>query len=360
VRGRRDEIHPDPEILMARTVTDLLPEEIPEVSRFLVEGFEAPPDATFAAPDVLHWKYFDPRGGPAVPRGFVAREGGRIIGFGAICPGTFHLGGDPAFEVTTMHGIDWLAEKEHRNTGALLILRGLRHAETAYAFGGSDDATRVIQGAGYEMVAAVPIYQRVLRASYRLREPGADPLRRGLRLARDLARRAVDRPRPPAEPVELRRVEAFGPEVDAVLGACSMRVVFTRRRPDTLNHYLRYPRGGISGWLLGRGGRVLGFALLSIVPRGEARVGKVVDCFLAEADPGLWHAASWAMAEELERQGADVVLACGGTDWAASGLSAGGFRPAYPQGAWLRDKKRVIPRDAAFHFSFLEADLAYT
>ena len=52
---------------MARTVTDLLPEEIPEVSRFLVEGFKAPPDATFAAPDVLHWKYFDPRGGPEVP-----------------------------------------------------------------------------------------------------------------------------------------------------------------------------------------------------------------------------------------------------------------------------------------------------
>ncbi len=34
--------------------------DIPELSRFLTAGFHTPPEADYAAPEVLRWKYLDP------------------------------------------------------------------------------------------------------------------------------------------------------------------------------------------------------------------------------------------------------------------------------------------------------------
>ena len=53
---------------MARDIQPLRPDDLPELSRFLVTGFHAPPDADFADPAVLRWKYLDAKG-----LGFAAR-----------------------------------------------------------------------------------------------------------------------------------------------------------------------------------------------------------------------------------------------------------------------------------------------
>ena len=46
---------------MTRDIRPLTPDDIPELSRFLTAGFAAPPDADFAAPEVLRWKYLQKR-----------------------------------------------------------------------------------------------------------------------------------------------------------------------------------------------------------------------------------------------------------------------------------------------------------
>ena len=97
---------------------------------------------------------------------------------------------------------------------------------------------------GYELVATVPMFRRVLRAGYRWKDPGPGPIGRVLRAARDAASLLATRAPPPPIRIGLRPVEAFGPEIEPILAAYEGLAVSTSRGPDSLNHLLRYPRGG--------------------------------------------------------------------------------------------------------------------
>ena len=128
---------------MTRNIRPLTLDDLPELSRFLTAGFHAPPDADFAAPEVLCWKYLEPLrpkvlekvdegvGGQIVvntangPRSYIARggEAGSIIGHVGICRTAFE-GKDVAGtggKALTMHIIDWLGSPDHRSVGISLV-----------------------------------------------------------------------------------------------------------------------------------------------------------------------------------------------------------------------------------------------
>ena len=48
-------------VTMAREIRPLTADDIPELSQFLTTGFHTPPEADYAAPDVLRWKYLEPQ-----------------------------------------------------------------------------------------------------------------------------------------------------------------------------------------------------------------------------------------------------------------------------------------------------------
>lgn len=362
-RGARRAGEPGGRGWIAHEIRPLTPDDLPELSRFLAEGFHATAGAAFAAVDVLAWKYFDPRGGDAgdAPRSYLARDPatGRVVGHLGVCPGRFHGGGLPAEGVSTFPMTDWLSARA--GVGAALMQRAHQAADTQYGFGGSAAGRRAGGRGGYALVAAMPVYQNVLRLGYRLKVPGHGPTGRLLRAARDAAGMLARRAGRPRVPLGLRRVEAFGPEVGPALAAYATRAVFTSRGPDLLNHVLRYPRGGVTGWHLVRGGAVRGFAVLSLVPRdGGAREGRVVDCLLDDPDDDAWHAAVVALTGELRRQGADVATGFASTEWSARALRASGYAPAYAMEFRLRDPSNRLPRGASYHFTPLEADYATT
>jgi hypothetical protein len=124
----------------------------------------------------------------------------------------------------------------------------------------------------------MPVFQKVLLPGHRLRAPGHGPVSRLLRAARDAARAVASRGETPRDRVALRWVETFGDEITPVLDDARTRAVLNARSPTHLNAYLRYPRPGMSGWLVteGDGGRFLGFALLNVVHREGVRAGKIV------------------------------------------------------------------------------------
>jgi hypothetical protein len=346
---------------MSHDIRPLEPDDIPALSRFLIAGFHATADAPFAAPDLLRWKFFDPCGGDG-PRSFVAWQGGRIVGHVGICPGAFRGPGLPEGGVSTLHMIDWLSETRGTAIGAYLMMRAQRGIATQYVLGSSVAARRVLDRSGYRLVGGVPGFHKVLRPGYRLRarEPGLSGPRRAALWARDLAHRIMRRGRAPRMPVALREVREFGPEVAPILDLYRGRSVFVDRGPALLNHLLRCPRGEISGWLVELGGRVAGLGLLSVVGQGGARVGKVVDCILDVDDPDAWHAAIDALSRELGRQGADVAVGFGSTPWLEAALREAGFISRHRLEFRLRDRDRLIPADATFHLTPLEADYAYT
>ncbi|MHC5541655.1 GNAT family N-acetyltransferase, partial [Singulisphaera rosea] len=74
---------------MAFEIRPLHDDDLEELSRFLTEGFHAPRESAFAAPDVLRWRYLEPIGDDASPRSYVARAEGRIVGHVGVCRTTF-------------------------------------------------------------------------------------------------------------------------------------------------------------------------------------------------------------------------------------------------------------------------------
>src|SRR5262249_34875439 len=98
---------------MSREIQPLTESDLPELSKFLIGGFHAEPDADFAAPDVLRWKYLemarstgesvreangpapgdrgtDFHAGPNPPLSYIARiESGPIIGHIGLCRTAF-------------------------------------------------------------------------------------------------------------------------------------------------------------------------------------------------------------------------------------------------------------------------------
>lgn len=350
---------------MPHDIRPLTPEDLPELGRFLVEGFHAPSDAPFAAADVLRWKYFDPRGDEAgdAPRSHLARDAdtGAVVGHVGVCPVRWHGGGLPAEGVASVHMIDWLSSTAGAGVGASLMRRAHQGSEVQYGFGGSAAGRGVIDRGGYGLVQMVPVHQRVLRPSHRLRAPGQGLAGRWLRAGKDAAGRLARPARRARVSVTLRRVETFGDEVRPLLEAFGRLAVSTTRGPGLLNHLLRYPRGGLTGWHVEHAGRLRGLAVLAIVPRaGGVREGRVAECLLDADDPDLWHAAALALTAELKHQGADLSQAFAARPLEADAWSAAGHAPAHALEFRLRDRSKRLPEGAVYHLTPLEADYAYT
>jgi hypothetical protein len=337
-------------------ILPLAPDDLPALGRFLARGFGLPDDAEAVAPDVLRWKYLEPRPGVEGPRSLVAREaGGRIVGHLGLARTCWRLAGSDR-RVSALHMLDWLADPGHKGIGARLMRRANTLAETQYGLGGTVIARKVAARAGYVPGEPVPVFRRAIRPSHRLRESGPWPGRLA-RAARDGVRRWLDRPER-AAPATLRAVDRFGPEVEAALGRADGPLLFTDRAPEVLNAVLAYPRGGPRGYVVEISGREEGFAVLAVLGRGRVRVGKVVEAFLPGRDASAWLAADLALAAELARLGADVAIAFGPNPWEAEGLRRAGFRHAFDLDFHLRDRSGLLPAGVPRHLSFLEADYA--
>src|SRR3954452_24522074 len=101
---------------MTREIRALEPDDVEDLSRFLTDGFRTAPDADFAAPEVLRWKYLDPVGEgdragdeDQTPRSYLARgEAGAVIGHVGIRATAFEGAAIPGGSVATLHMIDLL------------------------------------------------------------------------------------------------------------------------------------------------------------------------------------------------------------------------------------------------------------
>jgi hypothetical protein len=380
-------------VTMARDIRPLCSEDLPELSRFLATGFQAPSGADFSDPAVLRWKYLEPKGfgsGTAreddertsgqnskeqlidsglhshAPLSYVAlNESKRIVGHLGLCRTYFRGKGiaDPSGRVETMHIIDWLGSLEQRAIGIRLMRQSHAGVETQFGLGVSPSALAVGERAGYQLRGMVPVYNRVLRVGYWLRRDGLGPIERGLRVARDAVGHLVRRLGRPRVVLVLERVSTFGSEICEVVSKAERHAILTERDPARLNAFLRFPRQDFSGWhLRDETGAIRGFALLNLVPHdeGRTRTGKIVDCLLDMVDVPLWQAAIWALTQELAQEGADVAQCYASTQWMSEALSACGFISRFGVKFHIRDPQRLIPPDAMFHLTTLEGDYAYT
>jgi hypothetical protein len=331
---------------------------LPELSAFLRSAFPLQPAAEFATPDILEWKYFDPRLRNDGPRSVVALVDGRIVAHVGYSTTAFLRMGEPSVQIDAISLIDWYSHPLHRPAGGLLMLNASRAADTQYTLGCSQEAENVLLASGYSVVTTVPRFERVISASFFLRarrRPRWRHISGPLKFPRNAGCRSGSR----AHTVELRQVTAFGPEVDSVMEGGTIPVVFSSRRSTLLNHYLRYPRKTMSGWLVFRNEGLIGAAILNCWDRNRIRVGKIVDCFLIDEDAKTWRLTIGALTEELRQQGSDIISCYGSTPWMSKALTDSGFTISGSTPFYLRDRKRLIRGSEQFHLTDLEADLSY-
>ena len=210
-------------------IKPLNPDDIPELSTFLITGFHAESEADFASPDVLRWKYLEdnetasramvanegwtlpnsPQSEYVQPNkhhhiqvhfvsslSFVARsEAGRIIGHVGICRTYFEGKGitTSSGQVATAHIIDWLGSQEHRSIGMSLLRLLHQEGETQFALGATPVAVLIGERTGYEPREVVAVYTYVLRADYWLRNMSLGRLNRWLRVGREWLDRLTKR-----------------------------------------------------------------------------------------------------------------------------------------------------------------------
>lgn len=337
--------------------------DVPELSRFLTEGFGAPSDARFARPEILRWKYLDKPASVDSPRGYVARAGGKIVGHVGFRTGSFVVpkpGDDQGFhEVSTLHIIDWLALPEHRGLGARLMMRAHRHADTQFGLGTTAAARKVGEAFDYQLIHEIPLYRRPFNPMYRLRERDAPFWKRSARAARDAAR-LIARPAPREIDLESRRVERFGEEIVEFWNRRSRRVIRMSRSADMLNYLLRFPEGSITGRLFVAHGEPAGCGIVGVVPRGHVLAGKIVECRDLGDSIDETRRAIVALTATLKAKGADFAECWASDPDLAIALEQAGYYRAGFASFHLRDRKKLIPRDIPFYMTPLEADYAYT
>ena len=178
---------------MARKICALIEDDIPELSRFLTTGFHTSPEADYAAPDVLRWKYLEPDepgnekaidDGGHVPCSYLARDDrGAIIGHLGLCRTVFEGQALSAHggRVSTIHIIDWLGSPEHPAVGISLMRKAHEDVSTQFGLGVSQAALIVGERIGYELRSLVPVYIRVLRIGYWVRSNQSSLISRLLR-----------------------------------------------------------------------------------------------------------------------------------------------------------------------------------
>lgn len=346
------------------TAVPLAEEWVPELGQFLRAGFGSSSGNTdFAAPEVVRWKFFDPRRPESGPRCYVARDKERILACIGSCPGEICRAQAAAAALSTLHPTDWLTSDTGKGLGGVLLTKLLKQTRVQHALGCAAPARPVLLKVGFREVRQVPLFHKVrarTRPGVWRALHGRQPWWRGAGLlAVDFTRSVSATRRAPVSALRARRVPVFGGEVEEVLRGCVLPITYTTRQPALLNHYLRFPKKSISGWLLEDSGQVRGFGLLSVFEKAQVRIGRIVDCFLATEEAAIWRDALGCLEQELAHGGVDVISCYGSTPWLAGALRANGFFPRGRTAFYLRDPEGLVPADATWHLTHLEADAAY-
>jgi hypothetical protein len=339
-------------------VAPLLPEQVPDLRQFLMNGFDEPPDAEVFSLAALRWKYFDDYGVGDPPRSFVTLDGDRITGHIGLCQRSFHSRSQEIPGVPTVHPIDWLGSPRDPLAGIRLLYKVFERVETLYAVGGTLWAQRALAAAGSQHLPPVRVYLIVLNPGYRLRQRSGSLLRRSAGAIRDVIRVYRHPAQAAQQRFSLSHVGAFDSEVDSVLANAPARLMFTSRTAALLNYYLRYPGGTFSGWQIYDHQRLRGFALLRIRRRRHICEGRIVDCFLDSEEVGCWHAALSALSHELRRSSVDYATVYVTAPWFREAAERSGFFLLHETNVLMRDPRHRVSCAAPFMLSMLEADHA--
>ncbi|MGH9968272.1 MAG: hypothetical protein ACREBG_10635 [Pyrinomonadaceae bacterium] len=326
------------------------PTDLNSVAAFLTNGFNSPPDAVFARPDVLRWKYFDPGPQWESSRSYVLRQEQKIKAHCGVWPMNLNFRGE---SVSCICFLDWLSEKDLPGAGVLLKKKLMRLADTSVVVGGSADTRAVVPRIGFQQAGDVTTFARVVRPWKQFRTRPQETIgRSAARLLRNTAWSratggAVDRG------WSITRVGSFD-ELPEVTNGSGYPTPWRGSR--YLNYWLSTPAAEIAGFVISLQDHFFGYFLLSKVG-GQARIA---DIRLLSEKPADW-ANAYRLAASIAAEDPEVceTLTIASTPLARQALLESGFRDRGSVPVFFSDPKKKLPHVPPLFLNMIDGDGAY-
>jgi hypothetical protein len=326
-----------------------------ELTEFLLAAFHLPPGAPFVRPELLRWKYDEPRLDFPGPRSYVCRDGGKeIVAHACVCPVTYNL---PTRDVKAAYLIDWGAARSSPGAGTSLLRSMAKKFDVLLAVGGSPDTQTILPKPGYRKVGEMQVFARVLRAWDQFR---SDPFPRGwkapLRLARNVLWSRGEAP-PVAEGWTAQPTGAFDRSCQPLFeDRAHFAFPSTRRTPALMNYWLACPGAAMSASLVRYNGEIRGWFVLSRV-LGQARI---VDLWVNSNLVADWAAAfSLAVRAAMQDPEANELIAAVSIPPATEAAPLAGLRARPAEPIFALDPNNCFGPGPALNVTPLESDLAY-
>jgi len=320
---------------------------------FLLATFRLGGDAPFIAPELLRWKYDDPRPDWSGPRSFVWKDGEATVAHACMCPITYRL---PSGDVSGSYLIDWAAARTSAGAGVTLLRTLGRKCDALFAVGGSQDTRSILPKLGYRHIGNLHFFARVLRP---WRQARTDPFPRGwkgpLRLARNFIWSVSPAPAP-GHGRSAGSITNWDMEEPLFERRSKSPFVCTRRTPQLMNYYLQCPSAAWSAGLILRDGTPRGWYVLARVG-GQARIADLWIDSDREAD---WtNAYALALSAASQDPQACELVASASIPPAIEAAPRAGFRFRHAEPIYVLDPHKRFANAAPLNVTFLESDLAY-
>jgi len=326
--------------------------DLPQLSAFLRAVFRAPPEARFAAEDVLAWKYLrcDPiwEGGLS----YVLQKNGGLAAHAGVCPVLFRRPDGQRVKCATV--IDWAADRGTPGAGLVVHHEVMRRAESMFLIGGTETTWAITSKLGFRPVLEARVYARWVRP---LKEFWLRPKtgRTALRLLHGLAHAPFGR-LAKAGRWEISRVPRFDETTRSVLTSGPRPYGVAERTVAQLNHRLQCPAVATRGYVLRRLDKIEGYAIAS-VGTWEA---KIVDIRLQSDDPQDWAAAYALVTDTLRREPAVCrISALASVPPLRKALEANSYWVSRVEPVSFYDPKRLVDGLLPVDIQFFESDLSY-
>ncbi|MGD0500003.1 MAG: hypothetical protein ABSC23_16375 [Bryobacteraceae bacterium] len=236
-------------------------QDIPLLRDFLIGAFGVAPTRAFLQPNLLQWKYFEPRPDWSEPRSFVLAEREVLLAHIGLWPVTLLV---PAGPVPAIQALDWVRNPAAaRGAGSLLRQRALSFVLVQVGAAGTPLAQQAREKAGFRPWAEIQRWAITCRPWLRYRSRSrTQPGQAIPGLFRDLAAGGI-RTGESATPWRYEKVNRFTETVEPILPAQRLDRIHCAQSPQLLNYLLRCPSIRCEGYLLYRESELRGCFLLA-------------------------------------------------------------------------------------------------
>jgi hypothetical protein len=329
-----------------------VPDDLSAISALMLTAFNAGPEAPFADPRLLNWKYFEP--GPAWPgsRGYVLRNGPSLLAHCGIWPVNFRFQDSL---VTCNLFVDWVSDKSLPGAGFLLKRKLMTMTDTALVVGGSDDTRAVVPRLGFQPIGDVGYFVKIVRPWRQFQTRPSEGIGRDTaRLMRNTAWSISMGPNPVPKDWSVSQVESFdNVELDS---NAYIEHPTPWRNAEYLNYWLRSPSASVSGFVALKEDKPRGYFLLSRVG-GQTRIA---DVRLNSTRQDDWNAV-YALAAHAAAEIPETceIIAAASTLFSEIGLVSNGFRQRGGAPMFLFDPQKRLLDSPSIFWNMIDADAAY-